>query len=382
MGFKDYPKRRTVLKTLTGASITGLGASSGILVDDTDKTTNGIKMVTAYSWGEPHIYKIVPEKWYTHLQNAEHAFKILKENVRNSDKIGSAGMRASENKIEGKNSFELVVRPVIHQEPSSIAVPDKINGISVYREEPIRSRNLSGQCGQTTWDREPLPGAGPRIDVDPDSSYGGTAGFPATAYINGNQYRVLVTARHTFADTACNLIYHDCYHDDAIIGSYWKSSEKMDYIILVSNTSDDITGITDELYTYSTDTVRSIDGYFGSNGISDLISDGDVVKKEGATTGYRECQVKERFYWENCGLWEEVLRYANPNTNPLQANGDSGGPVWEDVGGETILVGLACSGDEKTSGTICSGDAETEWTFKKGSGPAVHKIVDDAGIYV
>lgn len=389
MGTFNNPNRRTVLSKIPAVASVGLAASSqGQLVDETDNTTDGVKITTALSGGEPYIQRVVPEEWYNHMVKMQSAYEELKARYGAVENVKSLGIRRSEERISRKQKFELVAYSEPTSEPSAMNVPAKINNIPIHKERRMEEQKLA-VCGDKKFDA-PVPGGlpsgGPRIENENGGR--GTAGFYATKEASdGATYEVIISAYHVFetdGDGNCIQDADTAFHHGQRIGqTHWKS-EIDDWIAIILDSTDgedDINDLDESVYDYESGTRHPSCSYYSSYGINNLISDGTKLSKEGMQTGHRDVKAYQKV---TVGIdctgskeWVEFNRHYDESDYVIAVPGDSGGIIYnERSDGEAVLVSLTNAAHTYYR-HVCD-----ERGYRYVSGPPVHRIASDGGFNV
>lgn len=364
----DVSRRQYVLGVTP--SVAGLGWLSS-----RQSTVDRTEIVTHVSETGPQLTKMVPTKWYKQKQVAERVKDTLFERYRGEGGILGVGLAPGERSIDGYRYFDVEVH--VHDDRgTNAAVPDEVNGVAVRKRHrsPLEegdSCNDSSGCYFDDYD----PIRGGVALTRPDASTSATS--TCRVERNGNEY--MMCARHFVVDSSgrdsCSTNdptgnevgqNHDYY------GTVTHHFPEYDAALTELDGSD---GERDGFSSTIVDQWGSIVGHVSKDGIDDMIAN------DGSRTihqrGTNHCEETGQVEWREDDYCSSIGREDLIASTVDFGNGDSGGPVYDEVFFENryyvYIINIATNylpDDESGKPTRCT------WGF----GSAAYAMNDTYGI--
>lgn len=299
-------ERRKFIKSIGVGGIAAVGFPKKIAFgrDDT------VEIVTDVLNDSSIHTKKVPKEWYELVERSRRIKRELSNEF--SSEIHSVVRKYSDNQIGVHRVPFLEIRT-----EREISVPEEIGGVSIEITDDIP--DLIRECDDST--STCLP-SGTSISR---SSWGGTDGTlgPSIHYNDGTRdFKGFMTAAHVVTDDWCTFIEGETMYDGTfwgdLVGTVERWSWIQDYAVLKANGDYDPRG---SLVNESPTTW----GYITKDGIEDMASTGEEVRKFGQATCMTEGPV--------LGIGDHVDACGGERFEAIELNyssddGDSGGPVY------------------------------------------------------
>lgn len=357
-------RRRFLSMTAMGTSAWGLTGTVGASSGDTTEIS------VARSGSEVVETAEVPQAWVAHLQQARQAKEQVARQIRRDhgtaesapDQDGArtaidatVSLEPGDQRYGNLSGFRVHVRspdPAVRDD-----VPAEANGIPV-RVEEIDDMGYSDCPNRGYYD--PLPGGVALYRGDSGSLY--RAGSATTAVTKENTTSTyLLTAAHVVGDfdpntgTCTASTGTDVYIDDDWldkIGDVVGYDIEQDYALIKDTTGEvDFANAVREESDYSVDYL-GVDGHLDENGVAYWMSNDKEVRKTGSSTGLTTGQITEMYV---TGYKCTNLEDHGVTSDTFCAEGDSGSPVYAEIGGDAYMVHMLQQLPENTGTNDCGG---------------------------
>lgn len=368
--------RRSLLQVIGSGSVI-----SGVSVVGKAAGPNTVKIPTIMDKIGENVLKWeeVPKSWWAHVQHVREANRDAQDMLIDRDGVLSVGYGKGDQTIEGKYAFQIHVG--VDPNKPRPPIPDEVDGVDVHvREKEVEPLAESdGYCSNLRR-FDPAPG-GVTIE-DEACGWGGSSAFKV---VSGNGRAGMLTANHLwYCDTAAKgaAAYQCCDY----VGDMGQSDPSADFAVVRGD------GPFNDQIREEDGTSWDISGYYGPDGIDNLIADVEVVYRTGIGYGTDDGPVRENgvlgdyncFNFDGYGVRTEIDA----------AEGDSGGPSYNietfNSSQSAVIINHACAGVPTTEWTkiTCGDNDDCDFptrdlrVYYEFEGTAFHYLRDNFGITI
>lgn len=352
--------RRDALRM--AASVGALGTVTSVPGVVAGSTGKEVEIVTHVSQGKPVKTKTVPKSWVQHLEAARRAKQQITKQHRENSAVKIVSLIRSKDTFGGKRGFTIKIEVAPNQ--TSPNVPSQANGIPTKIQD--FTERIPQYCtGDDSYDD--LPGGviigggattGCRVHFDYDSD-GTSEGF-------------LWTAAHIFGSDVCDYSSGTTVYQKGDPWGHIKvDNVPNDSVFVRPKSGYSIDGQINE-----TNESLNVAGYVSKSGLADMVADGVSVYKTGIRTGTNEGTVIGTGVTDmdrSCVDYEDE----GVNIDVYTLQGDSGGPIYDEVNGNAYMIGITSTGHRPTSYPNC----ELDDMLGRVEGPSAYHIANMTGGY-
>ncbi|MBP1987577.1 hypothetical protein [Halolamina salifodinae] len=358
--------RRGVIKGL-GASV-GISSIPGLSIPVAGKVNRTKRVVIARGGlqDEPIATEKVPKEWLNHREEVKSIEEQVHMILSKYDRYNGISLTNSDKASDGVSYPEITVhmQPAESQAPSNetidIVGPDDIpetveelginpsNNLKTNRIKTVVEGGTKEMMCRGEYSPNPFPGG---LYVN---SPGGYMTSGVRIYHNKKYKSYMYSVNHGF--TSKDPAQGECVsgnggtvtdvNGEPIATGTDMNNISHDWILAEPETGVNIsgkivTGIREDGESID-ENLTTVSGYLTDEGIGTVASENRTVTKFGATTGYSDGQVIERGKLFRKGCIDYYLSAIQTDTRGAQ--GDSGGPIWYDLGEDAALLSLISAG--------------------------------------
>jgi len=338
-------------------SVVGIGAAP--FTDISGKLGDSVEIVVARDENGPIETKKVPQSWYRQVRNTRRVVEKSREQFEKKSGVRGVKIGSSTEKFGGKSGHSIVIS--VNETGVRGKIPERVQNVPVeiVEEEggsaPLNCDNLG--------DFNNIPG-GVAHGFD----------FATTCVkvrdIQAGQRRML-TAAHVHGSCGSNLSGNTFYQGDSD-GTIRRYDWGTDFA-LVEDTYSDGESFDDKIL--EEDGTRiDIDGWYTKDGISELMSNDEQVKKMGITSGNTTGEIK---YMETAGDPTDCHDYGYEGVRLTNngGKGDSGGPIYNMKSQEARMIGMISQGaGNQVDSVDCDNNGISSPIFEKIEGPSFYHM--------
>lgn len=283
--------------------------------------------------------KEVPKSWYEHVNNSKKALKQRKSELLNLPGVKGVGRTQSKEEYGGKSGSELTVH--VSKKGVGGPLPEEVNGLSVNVKEtpPMGTR----ACYNDENYEEIKGGTSMEFGA-------GTNGVMVTE--GGEEY--MLTAAHIFYlsdDGDCEDVEGDTYYQNSRhVGEVHKQHPEED-VVLCDNSEEPSVEFSDYIKREDDDGLGI--GHYTEIGVDELMSGDYEVEQMGIHTGETKGEITDMHIEYDAEDEDDVsdcISFQGHGVKVEEVNGyishlgDSGGPIYRDVGGGFYVISMLSIG--------------------------------------